>query len=227
MKSATLRALNEARSTRASVILATWLDNGEAFLIGRHETADPKIAEPLADAFLGDCSVAVEVDGRPLFLHVFNPPPRMIVVGAVHVAQPLSVFAKTAGFNLVIVDPRRAWTDRERFPGVDILDSWPDDAMTELQPDHRTAVVTLTHDPKIDDPALAVALASPAFYIGALGSTRTHAKRLARLKEGGFDDEALARIKGPVGLDIGARSPEEIALSIMAEIVATRRGRLP
>ena len=122
MKSATLRALNEARRMRASVILATWLDNGEAFLIGRHETTDPKFAEPLANAFLEDRSVAVEVDGRPLFLHVFNPPPRMIVVGAVHVAQPLSVFAKTAGFNLVIVDPRRAWTDRERFPGVDILD---------------------------------------------------------------------------------------------------------
>ena len=227
MKSATLRVLNEARRTRASVILATWLDNGETCLIGRHEEVDPEIAEPVANSFLEDRSIAVEVSGRPLFLHVFNPPPRMIVVGAVHVAQPLSVFAKTAGFDLVIIDPRRAWTDRERFPDVAILDSWPDDAMTELQPDHRTAVVTLTHDPKIDDPALAVALGSPAFYIGALGSTRTHARRLARLKEGGFDDGALARIKGPVGLDIGARSPEEIALSIIAEIVAARRGRLP
>lgn len=227
MKSTTLRALIEARRNRESVILATWLDTGEAWLIGRHETLAPGIAGPVTEAFGDDRSVTMESDGRPLFLHVFAPPPRMIVVGAVHVAQPLTVFATTAGFDVVIVDPRRAWTDAERFGGVEILELWPDDAIRELKPDHRTAVVTLSHDPKIDDPALITALRSSAFHIGALGSTRTHARRLARLSEAGIDDAALARIKGPVGLDIGARSAEEIALSIMAEIVAAYHGKLP
>ena len=227
MKIATLEALNEARRSRSAVILATWLDSGEAWLIRKDESPDPEMADDVGEAFLLDRSRTVTVSGRSLFLHVFNPPLRLIVVGAVHVAQPLSVFARTAGFDPVIVDPRRAWTDRSRFPGVVVLDAWPDDAMTELAPDHRTAVVTLTHDPKIDDPALVMALSSPAFYIGALGSTRTHAQRIARLEEEGFDDRAIRRISGPVGLDIGARTPEEIALSIVAEIVAAHRGKWP
>src|SRR5690606_33944475 len=141
-------------------------------------------------------------------------------VGAVHIAEPLARYAAVVGYDVTIVDPRRAFTDAERFPGVTLLASWPDDALKTLAPDHRTAVVTLTHDPKIDDPALHLALRSPVFYVGCLGSTRTHAKRVERLKAEGFDDMAIARIHGPVGLDIGARTPAEIALSIMAEVVA-------
>ncbi len=227
MKRDVLRALNQARRTRTGVVLASWLDTGESWLAGQGGAADREIADSLQAALRDDRSLTVEVAGRPLFLHVFNPPPRMIVVGAVHVSQPLAVFATAAGFDVVIVDPRRAWADGERFPGVRILRDWPDDAMRILGVDRRTAVVALTHDPKIDDPALRAALDSPAFYIGALGSTRTHARRLQRLAEAGVDGEAAGRIRGPVGLDIGARTPEEIALSIMAEVVAARRGRLP
>jgi xanthine dehydrogenase accessory factor len=171
-----------------------------------------------------DKSGVVEDGGRRYFLNVYNPPLRMIVVGAVHIAQPLARMAALAGYEVVIVDPRRAFATAERFPGVTLIGDWPDDALTELAPDVRTAVVTLTHDPKIDDPALTEALNSEAFYVGALGSTRTHAKRLQRLRDKGFDERALGRIHGPVGLDIGALSPAEIAVSIIAEITQVRRG---
>lgn len=157
------------------------------------------------------------------FVQVFNPPLRLVVVGAVHIAQQLVPLAATAGYEVTLVDPRRAWASGERFPGVALVTDWPDEALTALAPDHRTAVVTLTHDPKLDDPALAAALASPAFYIGALGSRRTQGKRLERLRAQGFDAAALGRIHGPVGLDIGAKSPAEIAVSILAQIIQVRR----
>jgi xanthine dehydrogenase accessory factor len=145
----------------------------------------------------------------------------MILVGAVHIAQSLAPMAKLTGYDVVIVDPRQAFTSRERFPGAALNHDWPDDALTALAPDRRTAVVTLTHDPKLDDPALSVALRSDAFYIGALGSTRTHGRRLERLREAGFGDNDFARIHGPIGLDIGAVSPAEIAISIMGEVTRT------
>jgi len=226
MKAATLSAVNAARRDKAPVLVATWLDTGEEQLITLDDTVESALAGPVAEAFASDRSTAVDIEGRPLFLHVFNPPLRMVVVGAVHIAEPLAALAKTVGYDIVIVDPRRAYTSPERFPGVTMLDAWPDDAMATLMPDHRTAIVTLTHDPKIDDPALSFALRAPVFYIGALGSTRTHAKRIDRLREMGFDDDTIGRIKGPVGLDIGAKTPEEIALSVMAEVVAAQRGKL-
>jgi xanthine dehydrogenase accessory factor len=152
------------------------------------------------------------------FIGIHNPPLRMIVVGAVHIAQPLVAMARLAGYDPVLIDPRAAFGSGERFPGETILDDWPDAAMAGLAPDTRTAVVTLTHDPKLDDPALLAALASPAFYIGCLGSARTHAKRLDRLRAAGVTEEAIARLHAPVGLDIGAKSPAEIAVSILAQI---------
>jgi xanthine dehydrogenase accessory factor len=147
-----------------------------------------------------------------------NPPLRLIIVGAVHVAEPLAKIAALAGFAVTIVDPRRSWATPARFPDQELVVEWPDTAIAKLAPDARTAIVTLTHDPKLDDPALVAALASPAFYIGCLGSKKTHAARLERL--GGAE-----RLHGPVGLAIGAKSPSEIAVSIMAEIIATLRGR--
>jgi len=226
MKPDTLRALNAARRDQTPVILATWLDSGEELLIALGDDYDAGLADQLGEAFNSDRSVKLDIDGRPLFLHVFNPPLRLLVVGAVHVAEPLARLARTTGYAITIIDPRRAYTDKERFPGVTLIDAWPDDAMAELRPDHRTAVVTLTHDPKIDDPALHFALSSPVFYIGSLGSKRTHEKRVERLRESGFDDNAISRIKGPVGLDIGAKTAPEIALSVMAEVVAAQRGKL-
>jgi xanthine dehydrogenase accessory factor len=159
-----------------------------------------------------------------VFIQVLNPPVRLIVIGAVHIAQALAPMAVIAGYQVIIVDPRRSFATDERFPGVTLRTEWPDEVLEELAPDSRTAVVTLTHDPKLDDPALHAALRSPAFYIGCLGSSRTHAGRLSRLRKAGFDDAALARIHGPLGLAIGARSPAEIALAALAQITSRLRG---
>ena len=165
-----------------------------------------------------------EADGET-FVAVHNPPLRLIVVGAVHIAQALVPMARIAGYDPVIIDPRAAFASDVRFPGETLLDDWPDDGVRALGLDARTALVLLTHDPKLDDPALAEALRSDVFYIGALGSTRTHAKRLERMREAGFTDADLARIHGPVGLDIGAAGPAEIALSILAQMTQVlRRG---
>jgi xanthine dehydrogenase accessory factor len=171
-----------------------------------------------------DRPLTASLDGETWFVHPHNPPLRLILVGAVHIAQALVPMAPALGFAVTVIDPRRAFATEERLPGVNLISNWPDEAMAALRPDSRTAVVTLTHDPKLDDPALDVALRSPCFYIGALGSRRTHAKRVARLTELGHGEAALARIHAPVGLDIEAMTAPEIALSIMAEIVAARRG---
>jgi len=164
----------------------------------------------------------LEADGQ--FVAIHNPPLRMLVVGAVHIAQALLPMARIAGFDPVVIDPRSAFGNAARFPGDRIVEEWPDAALAAEGIDGRTAVVTLTHDPKLDDPALQVAIRSQAFYIGALGSTRTHAKRVARLEAAGFAAGEIARISGPVGLDIGAANPGEIAVSILAEVVAALRG---
>ncbi len=157
------------------------------------------------------------------FVTLFNPPLRLVVVGAVHIAQALLPMARLAGFDPVLIDPRGAFGSAARFPGETILDDWPDAAMAALAPDARTAVVTLTHDPKLDDPAIRAALGSDCFYLGCLGSSRTHAKRLDRLRAAGVSEDAIARIHAPVGLDIGAKSPAEIAVSVLAQIVQVLR----
>ena len=224
MKLATLKALNAARGARRAAALVTDLRSGAQRLVFRDEAADDALAAPLEEAFARDRSGMLDVDGGRFFGNVFNPPPRLAVVGAVHIATFLARLADPLGFDVVVIDPRRAFVEPERLPGARLLRQWPDEALNSLEPDRRTAIVTLSHDPKIDDPALALAVASPAFYIGALGSRRTHARRVERLREAGVDETALARIRGPVGLDIGAGTPQEIALAIMAELVAARRG---
>jgi xanthine dehydrogenase accessory factor len=180
------------------------------------------LAEAIATRMRADRS-GVEEDGT--FIAIHNPPLRMVVVGAVHIAQPLVMMARACAYDPVLIDPRATFGAEHRFPGERILDDWPDEAMAALVPDARTAVVTLTHDPKLDDPALIAALASPAFYIGCLGSSRTHAKRLDRLRAAGIADSAIARLHAPVGLDIGAKSPAEIAVSIMAQVTEVLRQR--
>ena len=224
MKPATLARLNAARRARQPVLLATWLDDGSERLIVPGEELEPWLAPAVADAFARDRSATLDHGGRALFLHVFAPPPRLVVAGAVHIAQPLAGFAERLGWEVVVVDPRRAFADEARFAGAKLLCAWPDEAGLRLC--GRSALVALAHDPKIDDPALHAALASPAFYVGALGSRRSHGKRVARLRQAGCDDDAIARIRGPVGLDIGAATPGEIALAIMAEAVAALRGKL-
>ena len=159
------------------------------------------------------------------FVAIHNPPLRLVVVGGVHVAQPLVAMARLAGYAPTVVDPREAFASPDRFPGTALRHDWPDEALTALGLDARCAVVMLTHDPKLDDPALGVALRSPAFYVGALGSTRTHARRLARLGEAGLGERELGRLHAPIGLDIGAASPAEIAVAILAEMTARLRGR--
>jgi xanthine dehydrogenase accessory factor len=218
----TLARLEAAKAEQRPVVLATRLPEGEQLLVPDDE-APPELRDAAADALRQDRSTTAEMGGQTWFLHAYNPPLRMVVVGAVHIAQALVPMAAQIGYGVMVVDPRRAFATDERFPGVSVSTEWPDEAMDALRPDTRTAVVTLTHDPKLDDPALDRALRSGAFYIGALGSRRTHARRLDRLRELGHEDAALARIHGPVGLDIAAVTAPEIALSILAQVVEVRR----
>ena len=217
-----LKDLLADREAKRSVVLATVLESGAQRLI-RPGDGDPLQAEAEA-AIRADKPATVDTDDGQVFLNVFNPPLRMIIVGAVHIAQFLAPMAQMTGYAVTIIDPRQAWATPERFPDIRIVDEWPDDAMAELTPDHRTAIVTLTHDPKLDDPALQAALKSEAFYVGSLGSTRTHAKRVQRLEGAGLSADEIGRIHAPVGLDIGAKSPAEIAVSVMAQVTAALRG---
>lgn len=218
-----LAALDAAKREKRPVVLATRLPDGEQQLLP-DPSAPAELNTAAEQALRDDVSSTVKVNGTDWFLHAHNPPLRLIVVGAVHIAQALVPFATQCGFAVVVVDPRRSFASDERFPNVTVSNAWPDEALDELKPDTRTAVVTLTHDPKLDDPALDRALKSPAFYIGSLGSRRTHAARLKRLRELGHGENALSRIQGPVGLNIDAVTAPEIALSIIAELVAVRRG---
>lgn len=227
MKQATLDQLLADRAAKRAVVLVTNLSSGDGHLVYPAEDGsnglDERLAAALDDAVRADRSTTVETPDGDVFLHVFNPPQRLIIVGAVHIAQPLARMAVLAGYDVIVVDPRGAFASEDRFPGMTVLSDWPDDALNTLAPDARTAVVTLTHDPKLDDPALEVALKSDAFYVGSLGSKKTHAARLERLRRAGFGEDALARINGPVGLAIGAKSPAEIAVSIMAQITERLR----
>lgn len=218
-----LAALEQAKRDKRPVVLGTRLPGGEQLVLP-DPSAPAALNEAATSVLKSDESGTHKIDGEDWFLHAYNPPLRLVVVGAVHIAQALVPFAAPCGFAVTVVDPRRSFASDERFPSTTVSTSWPDEAMDALRPDSRTAVVTLTHDPKLDDPALDRALKSEAFYIGALGSRRTHAARLKRLRDLGHDDAAMARIRGPVGLNIEAITAPEIALSIMAEIVAVRRG---
>ena len=226
MKLSLFTELQARRQGKTPVAMVTDLTTGAQVLVAPDgELGDLRLGNErltrVRDAIALDRSG--RLDDGPLFVHVFNPPPRLFIVGAVHIAQSLVPMARLAGYEVVLIDPRQAWASETRFPDVKILLDWPDDALDLLKPDRCSAIVTLTHDPKLDDPALHAALKSEAFYIGSLGSKRTHAKRLERLAEAGFDADSLARIKGPIGLAIGAKSPAEIAVSILAEVTRVRR----
>jgi xanthine dehydrogenase accessory factor len=224
MTPALLERLQRARADKRPVALLTRLPDGAQALFPEDAVA-PALAEAAQAALRDDASRTVALGNEQWFIAAQNPPLRLVVVGAVHIAQALVPMAAWIGFAVTVVDPRRAFATEERMGDrVAISTDWPDEAMQALAPDARTAIVTLTHDPKLDDPALEVALRSPAFYIGALGSRRTHAKRIARLTEAGLTEAELARINAPVGLDIGAVTAPEIAVSILAQIVSARRG---
>lgn len=227
MRLALLERLLIAGQTGAAA-LATELASGAQSLVtaGANEGDLALGLEDLAQvrkALDDDQSRTIETATGPVFVEVWNPKLRLIVVGAVHVAQALIPLAQLAGYDVTLIDPRTAFGTPDRFPDTALTHDWPNEAMPALKPDRRTAILTLTHDPKIDDPALEAALRSDAFYVGALGSRRTHAKRIERLREAGFEPDVIARIRGPVGLAIGAQTPAEIAISIMAEITAVLR----
>ncbi len=228
MKRSTLDRLLEARAAKRPAAHLRWLKDGNEALVIAGEAViggpvPPDVLAAVRAAHRRDRGRTVETERGPLFIHVFNPPLRLIVIGAVHIAQALVPMAAVCGYDVTVVDPRRAFASDARFPGVNVRQDWPDEALAELKPDARTAVVTLTHDPKLDDPALDVAVRSDAFYIAALGSKRTQAARLERLAELGHDPATLGRIFGPAGLSIGAVSPAEIALSVMAEMTQVLR----
>lgn len=218
----TLAALVAARAATRPAVLATRLLDGAQLMLP-NSAAPPALQKAAATALLRDESHKADIEGETWFLHVHAPRPRLLIVGAVHIAQALAPMAASTGFAVTIVDPRTSFASAERFPGIALTHAWPDEALGSLAPDARTAVITLTHDPKLDDPALDHALRTAAFFIGALGSRKTQAGRLQRLAALGHSAENLARIRGPVGVPIGAVTAPEIAVSVLAQLVAARR----
>jgi xanthine dehydrogenase accessory factor len=223
VKLATLAELNAERAARRPVIVVTDTANGEQRLVKAKDFAADPLRSELAAALRMGKSATIEVSGKKLFLNVYAPTARLVVIGAVHISQALAPIAQSLGYDVTVVDPRTAFASPERFPDVPLIAEWPDEALPPLSIDHYTAFVALTHDPKIDDPALLHAFQRDCFYIGALGSRKTHAKRAERLKAQGAKDTDIAKIHAPIGLAIGAVSPSEIAVSIMAEITAQLR----
>ena len=229
MNRTTLNEIAAIKAAHHPAALLTFLPTGQQHIIGpKEESPLPPpfgmdIVERANQAIRRDKSATFDTEQGRVFVQVINPPLRMIIVGAVHIAQALIPMAISAGYAVTVVDPRRGFASADRFPGLTVIQEWPDDALEQLSPDTRTAVITLTHDPKLDDPALRLALSSPCFYIGSLGSRKTHAARLERLKAANVGEEALARIHGPIGLAIGAQSPVEVAISIMSQVTQVLR----
>jgi xanthine dehydrogenase accessory factor len=223
MRLTVLSDLNAERAARRAAILVTEVESGEQRLVREVEVAGDPLAQELQEALRRGKSGIVERDSRQFFLTVQAPPVRVVIIGAVHISQALAPMATGLDLDVTIIDPRTAFATPERFPDVPVLAEWPDAVLPEIGIDPYTAVVALTHDPKIDDPAIMAALRSGCFYIGALGSRKTHERRVQRLTDAGFNEADLARIHAPIGLDIGAVSPAEIAVSILAEIVASLR----
>src|SRR5438105_4607997 len=225
MKLEILKTLNAERAARRAAVVVTDVATGKQRLVKAAEVARDPLKEEIEKHIRRGKSGMVETPTGKAFLTVHVPPPQLVITGAVHISQALAPIARLLGYDVTIVDPRTAFASIERFPDVKVIAEWPDIALPPLGIDRYTAFVALTHDPKIDDPALTHALARDCFYIGALGSKKTHARRVERLKRQGISDGTLARIHSPIGLQIGAVSPAEIALAIMGEITA--RLRLP
>ncbi|NTF42126.1 XdhC/CoxF family protein [Rhizobium sp. AC27/96] len=220
-----LARLNALRHARQAAILVTDLSGGSDQLIVEGDRLEGVMAEAVASAFRSGRSSAVEIEGRGLFLNVHLPPPRIVVIGAVHISQVLARMAALAGFDVTIIDPRTAFATQERFEGIDLIADWPTIVLKERPLDSYMALAAVTHDPKIDDEPILEALRTGCFYVGALGSRKTHAGRLERLKREGVADADLARIHAPIGLPIGAATPAEIAVAILAEIIGSLRAR--
>jgi xanthine dehydrogenase accessory factor len=223
MKSEILAALNAERTARRAAILITHIESGRQRLVKAADIAGDPLRAALAEHLRTSKSGMEDTAEGKVFLTVYVPAPQLVIIGAVHISQALAPIGKIVGYDVTIVDPRTAFASPERFPDVKIVAEWPDVALPPLNVDHYTAFVALTHDPKIDDPALLHALARDCFYIGALGSRKTHARRIERLKSQGVSDSAIARIAAPIGLDIGAVSPAEIAVAIMAQVTERLR----
>ncbi len=220
-----LKELNAAKRARKAVILLTEIETGRDRLVLESDTVSGELGEAIAKAFGDGKSRMLEIDGSEYFLNVHIPAPRIVVIGAVHISQALAQIAKTAGYDLEVIDPRTAFATPERFQGVSLHADWPETVLKAHPLDAFTALVAVTHDPKIDDFPIKAALESNCFYVGALGSRKTHAKRLERLAASGVASAELDRICAPIGLDIGASSPQEIAIAIMAEIIGAFRKR--
>jgi len=219
VKRESLEQLLAARANRQAVALITDLASGAQRIVPRGDAANDPLAEKLDEAFRFDQSGSHE--GQ--FINIHNPPLRLVIIGAVHIAQSVIPIAQQLGYDVTVIDPRGAFATGARFPGIQLHAEWPDEVIPRIGLDPRTALIALTHDPKIDDPSLDLALRSEAFYIGALGSKKTQSSRAQRLKDAGFSDEQLARIHGPIGLNIGAKGAPEIAVSIMAEMTRALR----
>ncbi len=227
---ALLEDLDGLRAKKEPAVLATLIPNGGSALYssgGRLKIAGADLTAEAAAALTADRPQSLVRAGQEIFLNVFNPPLRLFVIGAVHIAQALVPMAELAGFEVTVIDPRGVFANQARLGAAALVEDWPDDVLKAARLDRRAAVITLTHDPKLDDAALNVALRSEVFYIGSLGSSKTHAARLERLQQLGFDEAALGRIHGPLGLDIGAKTPAEIATSALAQVIATLRNHRP
>lgn len=225
MEPLNLKKLNAARRERAAAVLVTDFSEARDRVVREGDQVAGELGAGIEKAFRSGKSAMASVDGRDFFLNVHLPPPRIVVIGAVHISQALAPIARIAGYDLEIIDPRTAFATPERFAGVALHAEWPQEVLKMKPLDAYTALAAVTHDPKIDDFPIIAALKAKCFYIGALGSRKTHAKRVERLKEAGFDDADIARIHAPIGLDIAASSPAEIAVAVMAQIISAFRKR--
>jgi len=224
LKDETLNLILSEKNNRNTIIVATEINSGKQIIINEKNDTDinNKILIAAKNNIIQGKSEVLEIESNKWFINITLPPLRLITVGAVHIAQPLAEIATISGYEVIIIDPRAAFANTQRFPDIKIINEWPEVALNELAIDNRTAVVTLTHDPKLDDSALNAALKSKAFYIGSLGSKKTHKARVQRLKIANFSEDEINRIHGPIGLAIGAKSPQEIAISIISEIITIR-----
>lgn len=225
MKRAVLETLNAARNARKACVVVTELDTGKSHVVVEGNIPADDLEEAVGKAMRTGRSGIVELEGREVFLNAHLPPVRIVVIGAVHISQAMAPIAKLAGYDLEVIDPRTAFATPERFKGTELFPGWPEEVLEERALDAYCALAAVTHDPKIDDFPIADALRKSCFYVGALGSRKTHGKRVERLKAEGITDEQISRIHAPIGLDIGAASPQEIAVAVMAEIISAFRKR--